>query len=86
MCLSLFKQFAAIVVVSDNGGFMNQGELKVWRNVDKQEIVVLVTNVENSGVVVHSDNLISIGTVIDLNSMDLTSFIGTVNMVSKETK
>jgi hypothetical protein len=74
------------VVVSDNGGFMNQGELKVWRNVDKQEIVVLVTNVENSGVVVHSDNLISIGTVIDLNSMDLTSFIGTVNMVSKETK
>jgi hypothetical protein len=65
---------------------MNQGELKVWRNVDKQEIVVLVTNIENSGVVVHSDNLINTGTVIDLNSMDLTSFIGTVKMVSKETK
>jgi hypothetical protein len=74
------------VIASENGGFMKQGELKVWRNSDNKEIVILVTNKDNTGVVVHSDNLVSIGTVVELDSMNLSAFIGNVNMVSEANK
>ena len=65
---------------------MKQGELKVWRNIDKQEIVILVTDKDNLGVVVHSDNLISVGTIIQLDSMELYAFIGQVHMNSEASK
>lgn len=65
---------------------MKQGELKVWRNIDKQEIVVLVTDKDNLGVVVHSDNLVSVGTTVQLDSMELSAFIGKVHMNSEASK
>ena len=75
-----------MLIASENGGFMKQGELKVWRNVDKQEIVILVTDKDNLGVVVHSDNLISVGTTVQLDSMELSAFIGQVHMNSEASK
>lgn len=64
---------------------MQQGEILVWANENKEQIIIMVTNQENSGVVIHSDGLVDIGTVVPLDSMKLSSFIGTINIVSKET-
>lgn len=59
-----------------------QGKLYVWKNNENKEIVVMITDT-GKGVVVHSDNLISIGTMIDVD-ISYNPFVGTVNIVSKE--
>lgn len=64
---------------------MQQGEILVWTNENKEQIIIMVTNKENTGVVIHSDGLVDIGTVVPLDDMKLSSFIGTINIVSKET-
>lgn len=63
---------------------MQQGEILVWTNENKEQIIIMVTNKENTGVVIHSDGLVDIGTVVPLDDMKLSSFIGTINIVSKE--
>lgn len=61
-----------------------QGKLVKWVNKEEQEIVWMVTNDEGIGVVVHSDGLMDIGTLTNLNDQDkLTAFIGTVHMSSE---
>jgi hypothetical protein len=55
-----------------------------WKNTEGEKIVWLVTDMDNIGVVVHSDNLSSVGTTSDLSNIDgLEPFIGTVNISSK---
>lgn len=64
-----------------------QGSLVKWVNSDNQEIVWMVTDKENMGVVIHSDGLINIGTLSDLTQQNnLSSFIGTVHMSSEAAK
>ena len=64
------------------------GILVRWENEDEKEIVWMMTDKENIGVVVHSDNLIKVGTLTNLYLKDykVSSFIGTVNInsVTKE--
>jgi len=60
-----------------------KGKLVKWVSSDKKEIVWMVNERGNEGVVIHSDGLMSVGTITDLSSMkNIESFIGTVNIVS----
>jgi predicted solute-binding protein len=63
---------------------LEQGQLVKWVNSENKEIVWMVTENVDSGVVIHSDNLMKVGTVSDLSKMnELQSFIGTVHIESK---
>lgn len=64
-----------------------QGKLVKWVNKEEQEIVWMVTDNEGVGVVVHSDDLMDIGTLTNLNDQEgLSAFIGTVHMSSEAAK
>jgi hypothetical protein len=58
------------------------GILVKWENEDKKEIVWMMTDQQHIGVVVHSDNLIKVGTMTNLKDYILKPFIGTVNIHS----
>jgi hypothetical protein len=60
----------------------NVGSLYVWENNNKQQIVIICTE-DDRGVVVHSDGLMKLGTYMTIDET-FKSFIGTVNLVSKE--
>lgn len=53
-----------------------------WKNSAGDEIVIMATDRENVGVIVHSDGLMSVGTIVDIDKMKLTNFIGTVHIKS----
>lgn len=61
-----------------------QGKIVKWENKDKKQIVFLVTDKSNTGVVIHSDSLLSVGTIADLSDYtDITPFVGTVHIRSE---
>jgi len=60
------------------------GSLLKWVNGDGKEIVWMVIDGGYEGVVIHSDNLMGLGTVSNISVMnDIVPFVGTVNIVSK---
>lgn len=60
------------------------GSLVKWVNGDKKEIVWMVIDGGYEGVVIHSDNLMGLGTISNISVMnDIVPFVGTVNIVSK---
>ena len=60
------------------------GSLLKWVNDDGKEIVWMVIDGGYEGVVIHSDNLMSLGTISNISVMnDIVPFVGTVNIVSK---
>ena len=62
---------------------LEKGQLVKWVNKEEQEIVWMVTDQANVGVVIHSDGLMEVGTLTNLDEQDgLRSFIGTVHMSS----
>ncbi len=62
---------------------LEKSKLVQWKNSEDKQIVWIVTDKENVGVVVHSDGLASIGTTNDLSTISkLEPFVGTVNIVS----
>jgi hypothetical protein len=61
-----------------------QGKIVKWENKEKKQIVFLVTDKNNTGVVIHSDSLLSVGTVAELTDYtDITPFVGTVHIKSE---
>ena len=61
-----------------------KGKLVKWVSKDSKEIVWMVNERGNEGVVIHSDGLMSVGTVSNLEEIKgIESFIGTVNIVSQ---
>jgi hypothetical protein len=60
----------------------NIGSLVKWENSDKKEIVWMLTDTLHEGIVIHSDNLMRVGTKTNLKDYILKPFIGTVNIVS----
>lgn len=61
-----------------------QGKIVKWENKEKKQIVFLVTDKSNTGVVIHSDSLMSVGTIADLSDYtDITPFVGTVHIKSE---
>jgi hypothetical protein len=60
----------------------NIGSLVKWENENEKEIVWMLTDKPYEGVVVHSDNLIQVGTTTNLKDYILRPFIGTVNIHS----
>lgn len=62
---------------------LEQGSIVHWKNKLNQQIIWMVTDQENTGVVIHSDNLLSVGTLTDLTGQQLYPFIGNVNINSQ---
>lgn len=63
---------------------LEKSKLIQWKNSEGKQIVWMVTDKTNIGVVVHSDGLSSIGTTDNLSTItNLEPFVGTVNIVSK---
>lgn len=62
---------------------LEQGKIVKWENASKQQIVWIVCDDETKGVVIHSDNLLKVGTITeDLQSYEPQPFVGTVNIAS----
>lgn len=62
---------------------LEQGKIVKWENASKQQIIWMVCDDISKGVVIHSDNLIRVGTITDdIQSYDLTPFVGTINIAS----
>ena len=63
---------------------LEQGKVVKWENSNNKQIVFLVTDKDNTGVVIHSDSLMSVGTIADLTDYtDITPFVGTVHISSE---
>ena len=65
---------------------LEQGSIVKWVSKDNKEIVMMVTNDPDIGIVIHSDNLVSVGTIQKLSEYEdyeLQPFVGTVHIVSK---
>lgn len=62
---------------------LEQGKIVKWENSSKQEIIWMICDDTTKGVVIHSDNLISVGTITDnIEIYDVKPFIGAVNISS----
>lgn len=78
------SSYADTVSVNVPNLIYEKGKLVKWVSSDKKEIVWIVNERGNEGVVIHSDGLMSVGTVTNLEEIkNIESFIGTVNIVSK---
>jgi len=65
---------------------LEQGKLVKWENKQKQQIVFIITDRPSEGVVIHSDYLLSTGTIVNLTDYnDLQPFVGTVHVNSEST-
>jgi len=63
---------------------LTTGQLVQWVNQHKQQIVWMICDDNTKGVVVHSDGLLSIGTISNIVDYPITSFIGTLTMNSSK--
>lgn len=64
---------------------LQSGKIVQWENPNKQKIVWMICDDITKGVVIHSDNLVQVGTITnDIESYSPTPFVGTVNIVSSE--
>ena len=61
---------------------LEQGKLVMWENDEKKQVVWMVCEDETTGVVIHSDDLMKIGTLSQLDVNTIKPFAGTVNIVS----
>lgn len=62
---------------------LERGKLVVWKNSEEKQIVYMVLDNNVDGAVVHSDNLIAVGTVVNLTQENVEPFVGTVHIESK---
>lgn len=62
---------------------LEQGKIVKWENSSKQEIIWMVCDDTTKGVVIHSDNLLGVGTITNnIEIYDLKPFVGAVNISS----
>jgi hypothetical protein len=60
-----------------------QGKLVMWVNSTGKRIIWMVADDKKTGMVVHSDELVSIGTLTDLTATsDIVPFVGGVTINS----
>ena len=62
---------------------MNQGKLVKWVNSEGRQIIWMMTDNRGEGVVIHSDNLLSVGTTTNLANFETEPFIGIVHVKSE---
>ena len=61
---------------------LTQGKIVKWVNKKNQQILWMVTEDTTKGIVLHSEGLLTVGAITDLSDIELTGFIGTVNISS----
>jgi hypothetical protein len=65
---------------------LEQGKVVVWENSQGQRVIWLVCDDTSKGVVIHSDDLVDVGTLSDLDSNNVKPFVGGVTITSSENK
>jgi hypothetical protein len=65
---------------------LEQGKVVVWENSGGQRVIWLVCDDTTKGVVIHSDDLVEVGTLSDLDSNNVKPFVGSVTINSSESK
>lgn len=61
---------------------LEQGKIVKWTSHEGKEIVWMITDRKNIGIVIHSDNLVKLGTLNDLTTYNVEPFVGTINVNS----
>lgn len=64
---------------------LEQSKIVEWKNEDGKRIVWMITDQDNIGVVIFSDNLVKLGTITDLSKHTVAPYVGTVNISSAAT-
>ena len=60
-----------------------QGDIVEWKNSNDAKIIWMICDDTDKGVVIHSDNLISIGTIVEnMKDYKVSKFVGTVHISS----
>lgn len=65
---------------------LEQGKVVVWTNTQGQRVIWMVCDDTTKGVVIHSDDLVPVGTLSDLDEDNVKPFVGGVNINSSENK
>lgn len=64
-----------------------QGNIVEWKNSKDQKIIWVICDDTSKGVVIHSDNLLGVGTLTsNISEYGVSSFVGSVTIVSTENK
>lgn len=58
-----------------------QGQLVVYRNDKKDEIIIMINDKGYEGIVLHSDGLVSSGTILKIDD-SYEPYVGTVNITA----
>ena len=61
---------------------LEQGKVVMWKNEEGKRVIWLVCDDTSKGVVIHSDDLVSVGTLNDLDPEGVQPFVGGVNISS----
>lgn len=59
------------------------GKIVFWKNKKNERIVIMLTDKENVGVVIHSDNLLAVGTIVDASDYNAGPYVGSVTINSQ---
>jgi len=61
---------------------LEQSKIVEWKSEDGKKILWIITDQENMGVVIHSDDLLKLGTTTNLKDYNVAPFIGSVKINS----
>lgn len=61
---------------------LEQSKIVEWKNEDGKKILWMITDKENIGVVIHSDDILKLGTTTDLKEHSVLPFVGSITINS----
>lgn len=65
---------------------LEQGKVVMWSNPTGQRVIWMVCDDTSKGVVIHSDDLVELGTLSDLDPNNVVPFVGGITITSSENK
>lgn len=61
---------------------LEQSKIVEWKNEDGKRILWMVTDQDDIGVVIFSDDLVKLGTTTSLSGYDVKHYVGTITVNS----
>lgn len=65
---------------------LEQSKIVEWKSEDGKKILWMITDQENVGVVIHSDDLVKLGTTTNLKDYSVSPFVGSITLKSDPDK
>lgn len=65
---------------------LEQSKIVEWKSQDGKKVLWMITDQEDIGVVIHSDDLIKLGTTTNLKDYNVSPFVGSVTLNSDAAK